>query len=236
MAKIHRAELTKTKIVQVATRKFLENGFSNTSIKAISDELGMSTGNLTFYYPTKEHLLAELTQLLCEFQWHMITETVEEGKTSLLAICMELTFMAAMCEEDEHIKDFFLSSYTHPMPLEIIRKSDQRRAQQVFLEYCPDWTPEQFAAAETLVSGIEYATLMTTPDCAPLETRIREALESIMTVYHVPQEIRDIKLSKVFSTDYRKLARNFMDAFVNYVEHANEQAMETLINAWLGKH
>lgn len=235
MAKVHRSDLTKAKIIQVAARRFLENGYSNTSIKAIADELGMSTGNLTFYYPTKEHLLAELTGLLCSFQGWMVETTVGEGKTSLLAICQELTAMAAMCEENPQIKDFFLCAYSHPLSLEVIRQNDCQRAKTVFKEFCPDWTEEHFAAAETIVSGIEYATMMTTENSAPLETRIREAIVSIMTVYGVPEEVRNKKISKVLSGNYQKKAHQFMDAFFQYVDQTTEQAMESMINSWLGR-
>lgn len=56
MARINKAQLTKIEIIQVETRMFLEKGCSATSIKAISNELEMSTGNLTFHFPTKEPL------------------------------------------------------------------------------------------------------------------------------------------------------------------------------------
>lgn len=235
MAKIHRSDLTKAKILQVAARRFLEDGYSNTSIKAISDELEMSTGNLTFYYPTKEHLLAELTHLLCSFQGWMVESAVSEGKTSLFAICQELTAMAAMCEENEQIKDFFLSAYSRPLSLAIIRNSDCQRAKVVFKDLCPDWTEEQFRAAETIVSGIEFSVLMTTENSAQLETRIRKALISIMTVYHVPEEIMQTKLEKVLSANYRKKAQKFMEAFLHYVKETTEQTMESMINSWLGR-
>ena len=35
----------------------------------VAKALNMSPGNLTFHYPTKEHLLAVLTDMLCHFQW-----------------------------------------------------------------------------------------------------------------------------------------------------------------------
>ena len=57
----------KMAMVRVANRMFLERGFSNTSVKAIAQELGISTGHITFYYPTKEHLLAILVEKLCDF-------------------------------------------------------------------------------------------------------------------------------------------------------------------------
>lgn len=67
-----RLNTTKFEIIQTATRMFLEKGYTATSIKAIANALDMSTGHLTFYFPTKEHLLAELVDLLCNFQWEQV--------------------------------------------------------------------------------------------------------------------------------------------------------------------
>ena len=79
MARINRAMLTKAEIVQVATRLFLQNGYTATSAKSVCDELQMSKGNLTFHYPTKEHLLAVLVEMLCSFQWEMMDREANEG-------------------------------------------------------------------------------------------------------------------------------------------------------------
>lgn len=216
----------KMAMVRVANRMFLERGFSNTSVKAIAQELGISTGHITFYYPTKEHLLALLVEKLCDFQWQMMNQTVDEGKTSLMAICLELVAMAAICEENEIAKDFYLSSYTNPMCLEIIRRSDTRRAKEVFGEYCADWNDENFAEAETLVSGIEYATLMTTPASASLEVRIAGALNQIMTLYNVPEDVRKMKIDKVLAMDYGNIGRRIFTEFTEYIDSENSQLSE----------
>ena len=216
----------KMAMVRVANRMFLERGFSNTSVKAIAQELGISTGHITFYYPTKEHLLAILVEKLCDFQWQMMNQTVDEGKTSLMAICLELVAMAAICEENEIAKDFYLSSYTNPMCLEIIRRSDTRRAKEVFGEYCTGWNDENFAEAETLVSGIEYATLMTTHDSASLEIRIAGALNQIMTLYNVPENIRKMKIDKVLTMDYGNIGRRIFTEFTEYIDSENSQLPE----------
>ena len=216
----------KMAMVRVANRMFLERGFSNTSVKAIAQELGISTGHITFYYPTKEHLLAILVEKLCDFQWQMMNQTVDEGKTSLMAICLELVAMAAICEENEIAKDFYLSSYTNPMCLEIIRKSDTRRAKEVFGEYCTGWNEEDFAEAETLVSGIEYATLMTTHDSASLEIRIAGALNQIMTLYNVPENIRKMKIDKVLTMDYASIGRRIFTEFTEYIDSENSRLSE----------
>ena len=229
MARIDKGALTKLEIITEATKQFLEKGYTNTSANAVAKALDMSQGNLTFHYPTKEHLLAILVDKLCDFQWKRMEQEANDGISSVLAICLDLTAMASACESDETIKDFFLSAYSSPLSLDIIRKNDAKRAKEVFGSYRPDWTDEQFAEAEILVSGIEYATLMTAGDPVPLETRIAGALNNILGIYGVPEETRQIKLQKVFAMDYITLGKRVLDEFKQYVTDANDEAFQALI-------
>ena len=229
MARIDKGALTKLEIITEATKQFLEKGYTNTSANAVAKALDMSQGNLTFHYPTKEHLLAILVDKLCDFQWKRMEQEANDGISSVLAICLELTAMASACESDATIKDFFLSAYSSPLSLDIIRKNDAKRAKEVFGSYRPDWTDEQFAEAEILVSGIEYATLMTAGDPVPLETRIAGALNNILGIYGVPEETRQIKLQKVFAMDYITLGKRVLDEFKQYVTDANDEAFQALI-------
>ena len=215
------SESTKNKILRVSTIMFLEVGYSKTSPQMIAKELKVSTGNLTYYYPTKEHLLAVLTDLLCKYQWKLIKEEADDGMSSLLALCFELMTMAAACEESEVAKDFFVSTYQSPKCLEIIHNNDTARAKEVFAEYCPDWTDEQFREAEILVAGIEHATLNAIDKTVPLETRISGALNTIMTIYNVPEEIRKMKIEKVLAMDYRSIGKRIFNEFKEYVEKEN---------------
>lgn len=226
MAYRRKTNTTKLEIIQVASRLFLNRGYSKTTIKAIADELDISTGHLMFYFPTKEHLLAVLVHMLCDYQWKLMQNHVEEGNTSVMALCLELSTMAAMCEEDEIAKDLYLSAYTHPLTLGIIRKNDTARAKTVFGEYCPHWEHQNFVEAEILVSGIEYATLMTTGEALPIDIRIAGGLDNILTTYQVPEDIRRTKINKVLAIDYRTLGRQVLENFKVFVEETNEQAFE----------
>lgn len=228
MARINKSALTKLEIIQVASKLFLTDGYSNTSIKKVCQELDMSPGNVTFYFPTKEYLLAELVQLMCAFQWKQVEIEADEGVSSVLALCLELTAMAGMCD-DPVAMDFLLASYTSPMCLEIIRRNDTERAKKVFAAFRPDWTHEQYAEAEALVSGVEYGTLMTVGDPISLERRISGALHNILGIYGVPPEIRETKIQKVFAMDYRNLGKKVLAEFKKYVEQANEQAVIDLL-------
>lgn len=229
MAHKRKSNTTRLEIIQVATRMFLERGHSKTTVKAIADQLDISSGHLMFYFPTKEHLLAQLVEMLCDFQWKMMQSVVEEGNTSLMAVCLEMATMAAMCEEDEIAKDVYLSAYSNPLTLEIIRKNDAERARIVFSEYCPDWEERDFAEAEILVSGIEYATLMTTDDSIPLDTRVAGAINNILTTYNVPEEIRRMKIHKVLALDYRNIGKRILNEFKEYVAEVSEQAFEEVL-------
>ncbi|MBR4051248.1 MAG: TetR/AcrR family transcriptional regulator [Clostridia bacterium] len=214
-------ETTKDKIIRVSTRMFLEYGYSASSVKMVCDELGISKGNYTFYFHSKDDILAVLTDLLCKYQWKLIKEEADDGISSLLALCFELMTMAAACEESEVAKDFFVSTYQSPKCLEIIHNNDTARAKEVFAEYCPDWTDEQFREAEILVAGIEHATLSNIDYTVPLETRISGALNTIMMIYNVPEEIRRTKIEKVLAMDFRSIGKRIFNEFKEYVEKAN---------------
>ena len=229
MAKIAKSALTKAEIIAEATAQFLEKGYSNTTVSAIAKSLGISPGNLTFHYPTKEHMLAVFTDMLCDFQWKMMEQEADEGISSVLAICLELTTMASACETDPIIRDFFLAAYTSPMSLAVIRKNDTERAKQVFAAYRPDWTAEQFAEAEILVSGIEYATLMPAGTPVSLQTRLSGALHNILGIYGVPEAVRNAKVEKVFAMDYRNLCKRVLADFKTFVAETNEQAFQDLL-------
>ena len=59
---------TRAQIIKIGARLFVEEGYSKTSFSRIAKEFDISLGNVTFYFPTKEHLLAILCNELCSFQ------------------------------------------------------------------------------------------------------------------------------------------------------------------------
>ncbi len=184
---------------------------------------------MTFHFPTKEHMLAELVNMLCKYQSNLMVEEAKEGYSSIAAICLELLTIASACEQDEVAKDFFLSAYRSEFCMELIRGNDRERAKEVFKEYCSDWTEDYFSEAEALVSGIEYATLLTTSDSAPLEIRVGGALRTILSIYNVPKEVREQKIKKVLSMNYKALGLATLKKFRKYVDETTEQALFDLL-------
>ena len=213
----------KTQIVQLACRLFTEVGYSGTSASMIGRLLDISTGNITFYFPSKDHLLAVVVDELFNFQSMMMDQAAEEGKSSLLAYCLELSSIAAACEESDLARDFYKSAYTSPITLDLIRRNDTKKTMEVFKSFRPDWTEEEWIATENMVSGIEFATVMTSRDTTPLPKQIEKTLDSIMLLYGVPEDLRRIKINKVLSMDYRSIGLRMLVDFKEYMERVNEE-------------
>ena len=229
MIRVDRKELTRNEIIRIAANCFLNDGYTRTTTRSLCDKLNMSPGNLTFHFPTKEHMLAELVDMLCNYQWKLMEEEANDGTSSIMAICLELLTIASACEQDEVAKDFFMSAYQSGLCMNLIRKHDKERAKEVFQEYCPDWKDDYFEEAETLVSGIEYATLFTTKKSASLEIRVAGAIRTILSIYNVPKEIRDKKIGKVLSMNYKQLGLDTLEKFRKYVDQTTEQALLDLM-------
>ncbi len=226
---LKKSSVTKQEIIKTATRLFFQNGYSVTSPNIIAKELGMSTGNLTYYFPTKEHLLYVLVDDLCKFQRKLIADEAQAGISSVLGVCLELMTMASACESNPIAKDFFISSYQSPMTLKLIRENDTRRSKEVYKDYCIGWTDEQFEEAEILVSGIEYATLMSLDENVTLETRIAGALDKILIIYGVPEALRKIKIQKALSYDYKHIGERIFNEFKEYVDKTTEETFEQML-------
>ena len=221
---------TKLEILQCSMELFLDKGYTSSYITTIAKNLGISTGNLTFYFPTKEHLLAELVKELCVFQWQTMEKAATDGKSSLLAYLLELATIVSVCDENPVAKDFYLSAYTHSLPLKIIRENDTQKTKNVFSEYCKDWTETDFIIAENIVSGIEYSMLVTEDtEEVSLEKRIETGLDVIMKIYNVPSDVRSSLLQSVLSMDYREIGRNILNEFCIYVDEKNKAQLEKIV-------
>ena len=229
MARNRKPTPTRAVIIKAATELFFEKGFSRTTSTEVSKKAEISTGNLTFYFPTKEHILAVLTEMMCDFQWREMQVLTDEGNTSLLAYCLELTIMVAISDEIPEMHDFLTAAYKHSMTLDFIRKNDTEKIKRVFAQYTNNWSDEQLTEIEDIISGIEYATLMRTEHSASVEYRIKGALNTVMSLFGVPEQVRQIKIAKVLSMDYRAIGRRVYEEFKEYVTMTNEQALDEVL-------
>jgi len=209
---------TKYEILQCATKLFIEKGYTATYVTSIANELGISTGNLTFHFPTKEHILAELINELLTLPRREEVKAVRGEHALLTGYLLELAMFASVCHDNPNIKDLIVSAYTHPMSLKIIRESDTKRAMQVFGKYCSDWREKDFIQTENVVSGMEYAMFMTeNTEGLTFGQSVFGSIDAIMKVYEIPKEIRDSIIAEITALDYISMGNHVFDEFCNYI-------------------
>ncbi|MBO5213102.1 MAG: helix-turn-helix transcriptional regulator [Clostridia bacterium] len=228
MKRLNRID-TRLEIIRAATKMFLEDGFDSTSAARIASSIGISTGNLTFHFPKKEHLLVEAVEELCDFQWKIMKQNIGEGESALMAYCLEITAIASCCEKNEKAKSFYSAAYSHPMTLAIIQKNDTKKAKEVFGQYHPDWNEKKFENMENIVSGIEFTALFTPGERTPLNERLDYALNAILLLYEIPAGVRESIINKVLSSDYASIGKRIFSEFTEYANRVNDEALENAI-------
>ena len=232
MSKMPNKKPIRLMIIHTALKLYLDNGFSAITNRRLCQELGINMGSLLFQFPTKESLLTELVKELCSFQSNNLEERIKEGKTSLLAYCLELTVMASICDQEPVGRELLLSAYKNPIPLSVIRNNDTEKTKKIFGEFCSHWEKADFISAEFIVSGIEYAALTArSSEEVPLSKIIYDSLSTIMKIYNVPDEIRINKLEKIMNIDFQLLGKETFAKFKNYVNEVNEHALEDTLHS-----
>lgn len=215
-------------IIQVAARMFLTKGFQNTSAKAISDELNISTGNLTFYFPTKEHILLELTKEITSFHDKCIKK-ISKDKDWLYTYCWEVTAQIVLCEQNPIIKDLYLAIYSLPMTSEFVKNWTAQKNIEVLGEYLEDWDFNRFRRAETVTCCVERSALAEpcTEDYT-LEDKIKLTLTCLLKIYDIEKEKRERVINEILQTDYKKMGSSLNKQLVKFIEKTNEERLETI--------
>ena len=212
MAEKHKECATKTRIIKAARELFFGEGYTKTTARKISDTVGISTGNLTFHFPTKEHLLLELVKEFCSYQLDEVIRSIKHGDCRLRTYAAEIVMQTMICEKSESLRDFCVSAFTTPMTLAEIRSWDSKKSQLLFRSYNPDWAEQDFILAENAASGLEMGALMTECDeVVTLEDKLRTTLDSLMRLYNVPEPERLAVIDEVLKTDYDGLSQQLLD-------------------------
>lgn len=226
---------TKYEIIQTAAEFFFTEGFSNTSPRMIAEKLGLSTGNITYYFKSKEHLLLTTVKELCNFQWNMLEAEIDKGIGSAASVCLETMTVAVACEESEIARDFFIATFQSQLCRNHLRQNHVDRAKKIFASECDGWTDEQFHQAELLIMGLQYSAIAPTDANIPLKMRLSGALNQILSIYNVDEETRREEIQKVLDKDCREISKRVLEAFTDFVKKKNAKTLNEAQNAFSKK-
>ena len=219
---------TKHEIIKTASECFMEIGYTNTSPNLIAKKMGISTGNLTYYFPTKEHILCVMVEMLCDFQWRLIEMEADRGIGSVGSVCLETMTVATACAESEVARDLFVSVFQSEMCRNYLRNNHAQRAKKIFASRCQDWSDNKFQEVELLVKGLQYAAIVPTDIDIPVKTRIAGALHQILGMYGVDEETRRKEIDRVLAMECRGISQKVLQEFIGYVDRQKAQKLEDL--------
>lgn len=140
-----RKEERRLAILEVAKRSFLENGYSATSMSAISVELGGSKGTLWNYFPSKEELFgAVLDHATTDYRQQLgsLLEPSADLYEAILAFCR--SFIAKLISPDALRLHRLISAESGRFPE--IGEIFYRRAPQPTQQLLADFFAGQMAA------------------------------------------------------------------------------------------
>ena len=204
--------------MDTATRLFLEKGFHNTSAKMICEEVGISPGNLTFWFPAKADILLEFTKKIMSYHTKFIEYNKNKKEENLYTYCLEIVVQIALCEEKENIRDIYYSMYSDPLTMSYLKDWTAQKNLDILGPYLPEWDLKQFRRTANVTCCIERSALA--EPCTEeytLDDKIRLTLTCLLKIYDIEKNARDKVIDEILATDFKKIKSNMLKQLDEYL-------------------
>lgn len=213
-------EIIRTKILLAAAKLFLTQGYSNTSVREISEAAEISSSAIFYEMKNKEEILSELVKYVLEGQF-TATEKLLKGKTEdkILFYASETTLQLNMAESSEHMRELYNAAYSLPKTTEIIQHTITAKLEGIFKEHLPNLETKDFFELEIASGGIMRG-FMTIP-CDmyfTMERKVKRFLETTFLIYRVPDEKIQEAIEFVSQLDYPTITQNTIDSMLEFLE------------------
>ncbi len=210
---------TQQAIIDSAVRNFLMNGFHRTSAKMICEDVGISPGNLTFWFPTKADILLEFTKKIMDYHTKFIEYNKSKGTDKLFTYCLEIVVQIALCEERGNIRDIYYSMYSDPLTMAYLKDWTAGKNFDILGSYLPDWDLKRFRRVANVTCCIERSALA--EPCTEeytLEDKIWLTLTCLLKIYDFEKEERERVIAEIFATDYQKIKTEMLKQLDEFLE------------------
>ena len=203
----------RAKVMLAAAKLFLRQGYTQTSLREISDTAGVQISAMNRAFGSKEHILLDLVEYILEGQF-AAAKRLLHGVTEdpILFYAAEITLQLYMAESAEHIRELYSVAYSLPETSQLIAKNITAKLEKLFEAHLPDCETEDFYELEIASGGIMRG-FMTVPcsDVFTMKRKVRRFLETTFKIYDVPKEKIEEAIAFVSRFDYPALAQNTMD-------------------------
>ncbi|MCD7757242.1 MAG: TetR/AcrR family transcriptional regulator [Clostridiales bacterium] len=219
------------RILFVSAKSFLSLGYTNTTIRDIAAQSGLSSGSVTNLFGTKEDILCGLVKLVIDRQFDVTTLLLKntpgmEKGDKILFYAAETVLQLYIVEMDKNLREIYCEAYSLPKPSALVRENVAGRMQEVFQEQLPELDARDFYKLEIASGGVMRG-FMAVP-CSiwfTMEDKVRAFLESALRIYQVPEEKIREAVSFVQTIDFESLARETVDGLVHFLDEKQQEIL-----------
>lgn len=210
---------TRTMVLHAATKLFLENGYSNTTIREIANESKVTYNEIFRLYNDKDTLLSQLIDLVIAHQFES-SEQFLKDKTNdkLFLYAFESTLQLYIAESSEHIREMYAVSYSLPTTSHKIYEYITEKIENVFKEYLPNYETKDFYELEIACAGIMRGFIVNPCNMYfTMDRKVKRFLKTTLKIYEVPKEKIEETIKFVESFNMEKLAKEVLDSLFEYI-------------------
>lgn len=207
-------------IVMSAAKLFMKQGFSNTSVKEISIESGISENAIYYEMKTKENILTELIGYVLSKQKVTAIE-VTQGMTNdkLLIYAAEKVLQLHLAESSEQIRELYTMVYSIPKAWDIIKQSNAVRLKKVFGKDMPNLELSDFYELEIAAGGIVRGYLSTPCNMYfTMDHKVSRLITSLFRVFDVSEDRINETLEFLSNFDFENIAEEMLKSLPEYFQ------------------
>ncbi len=218
-------DILKQRVLFVAAKYFLEQGYINTTMKSIATGAGLSLGTVTNLFGAKEDILCGLVQFVIEEQFKA-TGALLQGITEdkLLFYAAETVLQLHIVEMNEQLRELYNFAYTLPHSSALLQKTITSKLELIFGEHLPDLETKDFFKLEIATGGIMRG-FMTVP-CDmwfTMEQKVESFLETTLLIYRVPTEKIREAIAFVGRFDFARIAQETIRSIILFLEEKQKE-------------
>jgi AcrR family transcriptional regulator len=112
--------ISKQELIQSAQRCIREKGLNNLTLKAVAEGAGVTQGTVYYHFKTKEQLIFEIVQAICNDSWETI-EKSQQTRDIDEAMLQALESARSRCTHDSVYHTLFFSLVVHSLQNDTLR-------------------------------------------------------------------------------------------------------------------
>lgn len=211
--------VSRSMILHSATKLFLEKGYSNTRVRDISNDSGVTYNEIFRMYEDKDTLLSHLINLVIAHQFEFSENYLKNiTDDKLYLYVFESTLQLYIAESMEHIREMYAVSYSLPNTSHKIYEYITEKIENVFKDYLPHYETKDFYELEIACAGIMRGFIINPCNMYfTMDRKVRRFIKTTLKIYEVPKDKIEETIKFVESFDMKKLAKEVIDTLYEYI-------------------